>query len=281
MTVLDPQRLDRILWSQDPFGSGHGRVDLRGTHFVTAGAMVQLVAVCHALAASGRHAVVSFDDRRVLLYLMRAGLRPALDCIADFEPPLPAALARAHERKGGLSPLLIQITRLREGLDLDGLPARVAGVLRDRLAYPPVASWDIATAVAEAATNTFDHSGMSFGFLAMQVYGGGRFLEIGVSDHGIGIAASLERNPRHGRLASDADAIEFAVLEGISEFDEPERGRGLHRLLELVASHGGKVRIRSGRAALRYSGSRRVALAQVGPLAGVHVALTLPAKPDA
>src|SRR5688572_11871841 len=114
MTVLDSHRLDRVLSSQDVFGSGAGRVDLRGTTFVTAAAMVQLVAVCHALAADGHCPVVSFDDRQVLLYLMRAGLRGVVDGVAALDPPLPASVARAQERRGGSSPLLIQITRLRE-----------------------------------------------------------------------------------------------------------------------------------------------------------------------
>lgn len=220
---------------------------------------------------------MALDDRQVLLYLMRAGMYAVLKGVAEVRPPLPVAVARAHERRGSANPLLIQVTQLRVDTDLRDVPDRIAGVLQARLAYPRPQSLDIARAVAEAANN-FEHGGVPYGFLAMQVYGQGRFLEIGVSDHGKGIAASLRRNDRYAAARSDAEAITLATRRGVSEFDELERGRGLPDLLELVARHGGSSRIRSGTAAVTHRPGRAPAIAAVGSLPGVHVAMTLPAK---
>jgi anti-sigma regulatory factor (Ser/Thr protein kinase) len=122
--------------------------------------------------------------------------------------------------------MLIEVTRLANGKALPELLDRVVWVLRNRLKYRKNDSFDIATVISELCQNTFDHNSDACGFVAMQVYGRGsnRFLEIAVSDHGLGLADSLRRNPKNGPIDSDQAAIRLATEIGVSEHDDPTRG---------------------------------------------------------
>jgi len=115
----------------------------------------------------------------------------------------------------------------------------------------------------------------------MQVYGRGqkKFLEIGVADYGDGLAATLARNPKNRRMASDLEAIHYATRLGTSAYDDPTRGTGLYHLLELAFKHGGSVQIRSGQAKIRYRADQQKVHRFVVPhVRGVQIALTLRAR---
>ena len=115
----------------------------------------------------------------------------------------------------------------------------------------------------------------------MQVYQSSskRFLEIGVSDFGYGIAATLKRNPQFGSISSDSQAIRLASQLGTSEFDDPTRGTGLFHLLEIAFKHEGSVQIWSGGAKRRFRMDQRKGWEFTVPnLPGVHVAMTLRSK---
>ena len=53
-----------------------------------------------------------------------------------------------------------------------------------------------------------------------------------VSDSGEGIAASLANNPNVPKPGSDIEAIVLAVQDGTSGDPSPDRGRGLHLVME-------------------------------------------------
>lgn len=276
---LDSASIDAFIASSLPFAAER-TCDLSDVQLITPGAMVQIAAGCTWSAQQGQAPVIRIQDTNVRGYLIRSGFFEALEGVVEIDPPLPASAALAIYRRG-MNPLLVEMTRLKNGSELPELLDRVVGALRKRLKYRKHDAFDVAMAISEACQNTFDHNANSTGFIAMQGYGKGpkRFLEIGISDCGDGLTATLLRNPKNGPIPNDQKAIEVATRLGTSEHDDPTRGTGLHHLLEIAYRHEGGVHIKSGTAKVRYRMDQRQGWAlTVAPIAGVHIALTLPTK---
>lgn len=280
-TKLDSISFDRFLEDHQPLTNGDGRLDLTGVKLITPGALVPLAALCHAMAKVGKDPIILTDDDSVRRYLLRSGFVAEVDSVAQLEPRITPALTLLYSQLQGANPLLLEVTRIRNGAALPALLDRIVWVLRYRLKYRKRDAFDVTTAISEICQNTFDHNSGTAGLIAMQVYGKGegRFLEIGVSDDGDGLAVTLRRNPKNGPIRTDADAIQKATELGTSEHDDPTRGTGLYHLLEITYQHRGSVQIRSGRSKVRYRMDRKQGWGfPVTPTPGVHVALTLPSK---
>lgn len=281
ISVLDSRSFDEVLFNCNPFDDGTCTFDLSSVRLVTPAGQVQLAAACQALAAEGRTPTIVLHDPSVRSYLARAGFVTVVGEVAQFDPVIPLTDTSAYGIWAGSNPMLIELTKVQTGTDLPNLLDRVVWVLRNRLKYRKYDAFDIATAVSEIGQNTFDHNRRTCGFLAMQVYGKGRksFLEIGVADHGAGLAATLGRNPKVGQIAGDADAIDLATRLGVSGYDDPTRGTGLYHLLEIAFKHEGSVTIRSGCAKVRFRMDRRTGWTfSVPKVPGVQVALQLRSK---
>lgn len=280
-TKLDAVSFDALLASHDPFNALDCLLDLTNVQLITPSGLVQLAAVCHALAQKGRRPLIKLQDPAVRSYLLRAAFIDVVEDVAEFAPSFPLSATRNYERMRGSNPMLIEVTKVEAGAALPALLEQIVWVLRKRLKYRKSDAFDAATAVSEICQNTFDHNDGTCGFLAMQVYGRGgkRFVEIGVSDYGDGLATTLRRNPKHPPLASDMDAIRLATQRGTSEHDDPTRGTGLYHLLEIAYKHAGAVQIRSGQAKVRYRMDMRKGWAfSVAWMPGVQIALTLRSK---
>lgn len=284
ITKLHGVSFDELLKQQKPLGPGGGSFDLRGTTLITPAALVQLAALCYAMSAQGRTPTIQTDDDSVRSYLMRSGFFKVVENVAKIDPEVGPLGSFRYGALRGTNPMLIEVTKIESGASLPGLLDQIVWVLRHRLKYRKYDAFDVTTAVSEVCQNTFDHNSGTSGFVAMQVYGQGakRFLEIGVSDYGDGLAATLRRNPKNEAVTSDLMAIQAATQLGTSEHDDPTRGTGLYHLLEITYKHAGSVQIKSGSAKVRYRMDRRQGWAFPVPAApGVHVALTLPSKTKA
>jgi hypothetical protein len=280
-TKLDSISFDRFLQDHQPLANGGDRLDLTGIKLITPGALVPLAALCHAMARVGKDPVIVTDDDSVRRYLLRSGFVAEVDSVAQLEPPITPALTLLYSQRQGANPLLLEVTRIGNGAALPALLDRIVWVLRYRLKYRKRDAFDVTTAISEICQNTFDHNSGTAGLIAMQVYGKGegRFLEIGVSDDGDGLAVTLRRNPKNGPIRTDAEAIQKATELGTSEHDDPTRGTGLYHLLEITYQHQGSVQIRSGGSKVRYRMDRKTGWGfRVTPTPGVHVALMLPSK---
>lgn len=278
---LDSITFDQLLLRQDPFSAARPLIDLRGVRLVTPAGLVKLAATLHAIARDGRSPTIAGVEESVRTYLMRSGFASVVGAVAEFDPPFPSHVHPVFDRMRGSNPLLIEVTKLDSGEALPELLSQIVGVLNRRFKYAQYDAFDAATAVSEIAQNTFDHNRDACGFIAMQVYGAGpkRFLEIGVSDYGEGVAATLMRNPKIGTIPSDGQAIRMATQLGTSAFDDPTRGTGLFHLLEIAFKHEGSVQIWSGRAKLRFRMDRKRGWEfSVPHLPGVHVTMTLRSK---
>ena len=276
---LDSRCFDDFLRARTPFQGEAPFCDLTGVQFITPSSLAQIAAVCHTLAQEGRPVLIGIEDDDVRSYLRRSGFFAAISDVATIDPPVPAS--DFDEVLRGSSPMLIEVTRIENGKALPALLDRIVLVLRDQLNYQKFDSFDVATVISEACQNTFDHNIHTAGFMGMQVYGRGanRFLEIGISDHGEGLASTLRRNPANGQVATDLEAIQMATKLGTSEHDDRTRGTGLYHLLEITYKHAGFVQIKSGETKVRYRMDKRQGWAfEVPSTAGVHVALGLPTK---
>lgn len=279
ITKLDSVTFDQFVERASPFQGDAPTCDLRNIRLITPAALVQLAAGAYWLAREGRPLHIRIDDEFVRGYLIRCGFFGVLSDIARVEPDLPPTSFFLEARRG-TNPMLIEVTRIENGAALPPLLDQIVWVLRHRLKYRKFDAFDVATAISEACQNTFDHNADTAGFVAMQVYGHGRkrFLEIGISDYGVGLAPSLRKNPKND-VPTDLAAIQLATQLGTSEHDDPTRGTGLYHLLEITYKHQGSVQIRSGAAKVRYRmDKRRGWVFSVPTTAGVHLALTLPSK---
>jgi anti-sigma regulatory factor (Ser/Thr protein kinase) len=105
----------------------------------------------------------------------------------------------------------------------------------------------IKTALHELAENVIFHADTPLGGYAAAVYSRRRKeIEIGIVDLGIGIRASLTKNPDYAHLDNDVDAIETAMIPTISSTPERNSGFGLFFTQSLLLINGGSLRVRSG-----------------------------------
>jgi anti-sigma regulatory factor (Ser/Thr protein kinase) len=279
ITKLDSISFDQFLEREAPFRGDTPTCDLRAVRLITPAVLVQIAAGCHALAQQGRTLLVRIEDESVRGYLMRCGFFGVIASVATIDPPAPNTTFLFDVLRGS-NPMLIEVTRIENGAALPALLDQIVWVLRHRLKYKKFDAFDVATAISEACQNTFDHNADTCGFIAMQVYGRGRkrFLEIGISDYGDGLAPTLRKNPKN-TVPTDLAAIRLATQLGTSEHDDPTRGTGLYHLLEITYKHQGSVQIKSGAAKVRYRMDKRLGWSfSVPSTAGVHLALTLPSK---
>lgn len=278
ITKLDTVTFDTLLREQDPFGSGKRKFDLRSIQWISPAALTQLAAAVYALSANGPAPEIVIEQESVRTYLLRAGFFDVIETVAKIDPEISAPIR--YEILRGSNPMLIEVTKIENGADLPELLDKIVWVLRHRLKYRKYDAFDVAMGLSEICQNTFDHNHGTCGFLALQVYGRGakRFLEMGVSDYGEGITATLRRNPKNN-ITSDIQAIQAATRLGTSEHDDPTRGTGLFHLLEIAYKHQGSVQIRTGRGKVRFRMDKKIGWTfSVPPAPGVQVAITLPAK---
>jgi anti-sigma regulatory factor (Ser/Thr protein kinase) len=141
--------------------------------------------------------------------------------------------------------------------------------------------------VAEMVDNVWQHSeSAESGLLIYQVRT--RKFAFSVVDAGIGVLASLSRNPRYDWLRSSMEAIRLAIQPGVSR--EDGGGMGFATLLNNMADLWGNARMRSGEAALvidRTDTTENVRSRKeiyLPPLPGMHVsvrcALDPPRRPS-
>jgi excisionase family DNA binding protein len=79
-----------------------------------------------------------------------------------------------------------------------------------------------------------------------------RFLTIAVGDIGIGIPASLKKNPKYVELR-DQILLPMSFLSEVSRMEvEPKRGKGLNDVMGISKCNGSWLRVESGSLAMRF-----------------------------
>jgi anti-sigma regulatory factor (Ser/Thr protein kinase) len=129
-------------------------------------------------------------------------------------------------------------------------------------------------ALNEIAQNVADHADARGGAVGIaEVTRAGTELEVSIADHGIGIRASLERNPSHD-IDSDLDALRVAISPGRS--GRPNRpgpvGLGLYLTRLMLRDNDGALIVRSGGAQIEVGASSSKAFS-LTPMRGTLVTL--------
>ncbi len=274
---LDENALERML--ADLPRRGAVEVDLGDVEFVDPHGMVSLLELGRWLAREGRAAELHEPlSDEVDAYLERMGFwAQAARFFRGVEP-------RPAPRRA--SDVLLEATPIERAADVHGILARVRAraraILVRHLAYDDRAVDRFLVALSEVCQNVLEHS-EDVGFVAIQKYAyretlGRNVVKIGVSDLGVGMRATIEG--RLGRLRGDLEALEKAVIEGVSRHADPGRGHGLRAVRETVTAWEGKLVVRSGaaRLALLPAWARGMAREErLAPFPGTQLFLTLPA----
>jgi hypothetical protein len=99
-------------------------------------------------------------------------------------------------------------------------------------------------------------------------------MEIAIADVGIGVRASLTKNPDYEHITDDLAAIEMAIKARVTSTPKRNAGFGLWVTSNLLAANGGELLVRSGYGAV-FRGSRNAAVVREAPLPGTLVVLRI------
>jgi anti-sigma regulatory factor (Ser/Thr protein kinase)/anti-anti-sigma regulatory factor len=279
MMKLTPITFDKFLDKINPLKATI-EIDLSEVSFISPAVLTQLCGLCYDLHFNENKKIIVKLNKDIGHYLVRAGFVKNIKPVAKVEPEEFEQSAHS-ERLYGSNPLLIEVTKIEDYALLSALLDRIVVVLRTKLQYPKYEALDIVTAISEICQNILDHKEDVCGFIAMQVYNVGKksFLQIGISDYGVGLWGTLNRNIKNPLLKSHLEAINFATKAGTSEHDSPVRGTGLYHLLRIMKEHSGIVQIHSGYGKVRYNVDKKTEWGSHIPyLPGVQVVLELNAK---
>lgn len=133
---------------------------------------------------------------------------------------------------------------------------------------------------SELVNNAAEHSESSIGaysLIQFSASGLERRFQLCVADGGIGIAKSLERNPKLRHAGQEWTAIELAVKELVSSTTSATRGIGLFSVFEESHVPGRELTIHTGNAILTVNRRCEVRMTRANLFPGTLVYLSLPA----
>ena len=156
--------------------------------------------------------------------------------------------------------LILPLTRLRAVSQVESLGDEVIDSLSSSNLSSSNLYSDVNMAFAELGNNAVEHADSPIDAYGFVQYVASerqpRFVCI-IADGGIGIRASLQKNPEHEKHAlTDRDAIEYATQENISVHGDT-RGLGLAQIVEFVLPPNRELNITSGNGFLHVDGQRQ------------------------
>lgn len=229
--------------------------DLRGVEFIDPYGMVGLLEV-------GRY-YLTFVNKKLILYL------PVSDSVVKYLERMnffelaagfyiirtdTSSLKERYLRKRA-SDVLLELTKIESSQDIHTIVSevkkRAKSILKTHLKYDEDTVAGFIVALSEVCQNIPEHS-EDIGLVGIQKYFYGKKLnrnvvKIAVMDLGIGIKRSLgtKLSAAYGNRWSDSLAIEKALFEGASRYEDPGRGHGLLKVREFVQRWNGRISIRS------------------------------------
>jgi len=224
------------------------------------------------------------DNEETSSYWARTGFFRHAEELFDMHGSVPKA-------RGGESSVMLEITPVGKSEDVHEVVGRIQQkaqqILAKELNIDAKATVGFAMTLSEVCQNIVEHAGRG-GWVAVQTYTwrkrlGRRVVVIAVCDAGLGFRQSLESAPGRERSDrwDDAEALEEAVVRGVSRFRDPGRGQGLAGVRRYVGRWDGKVSVRSGtaRIAIVPSWDDDVPLQEkLAPFPGSQVQVTIPER---
>ena len=228
----------------------HEDIDIRNVTFIDPFGMVGILEAGRFLHSGGvQKTLLLPESDNVLRYLERmdffkyAGRYFYLD---SGEPELSDKFLRSSQ-----SDVLLEITPIEKSGDIHFIVGKVKkraySILEKHLHYNDRAIGGFIVALSEVCQNILEHS-ENTGFVGIQKYYFQKkeknVVKIAVMDRGIGFKESLSERVS---IAQDVDAIEKALVHGLSRHRDEGRGHGLASVRRFVRKWNGKISIRSGK----------------------------------
>lgn len=254
-----PARIDHL--SVDQMASALGAwppaerllVDAHATEWASPAGFVALLTLGQALAEvnAPRPELTLPSHGNVTSYWAKAGLLEHAETLYDIHGKLP------RRKTAETGDMLLPVTIIRNAADVMAVVGRITEqatqILKRELELDASVVGGFGQSLSEACQNIVEHAGTA-GWVAVHVYvyrkrlGGRKVAVIAVSDAGIGFRKSLEATQarRFGDRWNDAQAIETALIHGISRFRDPGRGQGFAGIKRYLNRWEGKISIRSG-----------------------------------
>jgi hypothetical protein len=213
-------------------------IDLGGLAFIgpTALALV-LAAAMHAESLGGDLQVYVPRNPLIERYLLRSDfVRHLLHSDAIEEP---------FKRKA--APGLQPCARFGTFEDSVMVARDLTAALAGRTKLDDASRLAVQACLHELTENVVYHGDTALGGFAAGAYSRRRQeVEIGIVDLGIGIRASLAKNPSYAGIADDRAAVQKAMIPTVSSTPERNSGYGLAWTELMLLANGGSLRIRSG-----------------------------------
>lgn len=249
---LDDATLEQVFAQLAPLpADAKVLIDARHTRWASPFGLTGLLTIAQSRAERPGFAVPDADETSS--YWARAGFFKHAEELFDLHGQVPRSRAAAE------SDVLLEITAVTRSEDVHEVVGRIQqkaqAILVRELNLDVKATMGFAMTLSEACQNIVEHAGRG-GWVAVQAYQwrkrlGRRVVVISVGDAGVGFRASLEGAPSRrsaGDRWDDAQALEEAVIRGVSRFRDPGRGQGLAGVRRYVGRWDGKLSIRSGTA---------------------------------
>ncbi len=252
-TFRDSRDIASIFDSHDPrgqtFHEARITIDLRDIEFINPAAVLWCATYLNLALQKGTECT--------LLVPQNMGVAAYLSAIGFFDV-LKQNGVSVDDRGvhgGGDERTVMPLTRFDTTAEVETLVNRAFDRLHNSglgsAALHPVVVEDF----AELAMNAVQHGQSSIGAFGMiqffEFRVGPRFVCC-VSDGGIGVRSSLERNPaNHGKIPYDWVALEYATRERVSGTLDPHRGIGLYGVSEDMRVPGRNLVLHSGIGSLR------------------------------
>src|SRR3990172_3612960 len=250
MTQITEDNFDHVLhlFKESP------EIDLKEASFIDPYGMVGILEIGELLKSEGiKKKIYLTKSEEVLKYLERMDFFKFADIYFNLKPPKPKISGKYL--RSSYSDVLLEITPIEKSDDIHFIVGRVKdranAILKRHLNYDEKAINGFIVALSEVCQNIIEHS-ENRGFVGIQKYHfhqkiNKNVAKIAVMDLGIGFKKSLsERFP----FKNDFEAIEKALLYGVSRYADEGRGHGLAAVRKFVNQWNGKISIRSGTAKL-------------------------------
>jgi anti-anti-sigma regulatory factor len=281
------ERLIRQLDRPERLASAQIIIDLEQVRFVDPYGMVGLLVLARFLRQRGCETVLMLPRaEEVMKYLDRMDFSRHAERVCTID--LTTLWPDGEYSRSAHSDVLLEITPIARSEDIhyivDRVRERAQTILSQNLHYEQAAIDGFVVALSEVCQNIPEHS-EDVGYVAIQKYYYGRRLgknlvKIAVMDLGVGFRASLApKYAAHAAAWSDLSALQLAIFEGASRYDDPGRGQGLSAVRRFIERWHGKLMIRSGSARVGLSPSWDHSATRQGKLTlfpGTQVSIVLP-----
>lgn len=166
-----------------------------------------------------------------------------------FEPLLlDARSARTQWQRTGTLTGWIVSDQFTNSTHWTGFLMRVSAAINSRELDKRTKEAIIAT-FGEFQSNVLEHA-RAKGIALAAFHANRSEFELTVMDQGQGVLASIRENQNYETLTDAGRALKLAITDGVSRYDDPQRGYGFNHLFEGLANRFNHIRLRSGDHAL-------------------------------